>query len=759
MGILKRIVKVSNCYFIDSCLILGLLFVILTGLNGQSISGKVVDQSTGTPLIGATVILNQQGSITDYLGRFSLSKISNGTLQVSYVGFENWKKDITSSGDSMRIDISLVPSANFLDITTVTASKYEKPLGESTVSLEVISQNLLKSINATSVDESLDKIPGVQIIGGQANIRGGSGYSYGAGSRVMLLLDDLPILTADAGFPNWDDLPVESVQQIEVLKGASSALYGSSALNGIVNIRSAYPTNVPVTKFSTFHQTILSPKDVNKKWWDSAPYTIGIQASDSRKVGRLDLVTGVYLLRRNPVYRNSKLSYGRFNFNTLYRLSDRFTIGLNGNFNKGNQRSYFYWSDDSSGAYIGAEGTESQADRFRYNIDPVIKYYQKNGISHKFLNRFYSIDNKAINDRSNQTKSWYSEYQISKKFEETDLNLSAGIVYNSANVTAALYGDTLFNYKNLASYLQLEKKFFDKLTISLGGRVEYYNLNTPISVGNIQVDPVLNRETKPVFRVGANYKVKEQSYIRASWGQGFRFPTIAEKFIQTTLGPTQISPNPNLMSEYGWSGEVGIKQGIKLGAWTGFVDLAAFWQEYFDMMEFQFVGFEAGFQSINVGNTRINGYEISLAGKSTNLENPVQILGGYTFINPVFQDFTEEEMLRSSADYNILKYRSKHFFKLDFETKIKKLSLGANLNYTSNMEAIDAIFELVIPGLQRFRMEHNKGYSILGVRIAYELKNWTFSLLGQNLLNQEYSIRPGLLEDPANLTFKISAEF
>jgi Outer membrane receptor for ferrienterochelin and colicins len=62
---------------------------------------------------------------------------------------------------------------------------------------------------------------------------------------VLLLLDDIPVLQPDAGTPNWDDLPVENIAQIEVIKGAASALYGSSAMNGIVNVRTAYAGSEP----------------------------------------------------------------------------------------------------------------------------------------------------------------------------------------------------------------------------------------------------------------------------------------------------------------------------------------------------------------------------------------------------------------------------------------------------------------------------------------------------------------------------------
>ena len=87
----------------------------------------------------------------------------------------------------------------------MTAGKFEKPLGEVTVSLDVLKPRLIQNTNATSVDNVLVKVPGVTIVDGQASIRGGAGFSYGAGTRVLILVDDIPALQADAGFPNWSD--------------------------------------------------------------------------------------------------------------------------------------------------------------------------------------------------------------------------------------------------------------------------------------------------------------------------------------------------------------------------------------------------------------------------------------------------------------------------------------------------------------------------------------------------------------------------
>src|SRR5205085_440302 len=105
----------------------------------------------------------------------------------------------------------------------------------------------------------------------------------------------------------------------------------------------------------------------------------------------------------------------------------------------------------------------------------------------------------------------------------------------------------------------------------------------------------------------------------------YRFPTIAEKFVSTDVGPLVIFPNPEVNPEYGWSSEIGVKQGFKISSWLGYLDLCAFRSEYRDFMEFTF-GFYPpypykqgdpinindlfkylGFKTVNVSNARITG--------------------------------------------------------------------------------------------------------------------------------------------------------
>jgi len=277
-------------------------------------------------------------------------------------------------------------------------------------------------------------------------------------------------------------------------------------------------------------------------------------------------------------------------------------------------------------------------------------------------------------------------------------------------------------------------------------------------VGNTVIPDQKVTESKPVFRFGINYQFANQSYLRGSWGQGYRYPTIAEKFVTTQVGPTMVSPNPDLESETGWSAEIGIKKGFKVSAFRGFADFTFFWMEYDNMMEFIFTGLKKGFQSQNIGDTRIKGLDISINGTGRLFSFPSTIIAGYTFLDPRFRNFSEEIALRSSADGNILKYRSKHQFKIDWQTAFGRIDLGISFLYTSKQEAIDGIWELVIPGLMEFRETHLH-YTLWDFRAKYSFTDQlSASLVVKNALNAEYSVRPGLLQAPRNINMRLELD-
>ncbi|MEL6393719.1 MAG: TonB-dependent receptor, partial [Bacteroidota bacterium] len=549
--------------------------LFLHTLYGQSghIYGTITDAATNEPLIGASISVENTalGTLTNYDGSFTL-ELPSGEHQIvaTYTGYQADKQtiDVVENG-RFGIDFTLAESATILQTATVTSGRYEKPLGEVTVSLEVLKPGLLESTNQSSIDGALEKLPGVSIVDGQPNIRGGSGFSYGAGSRVLLLIDDIPILQSDAGLPNWDDVPIENIEQIEVIKGAASALYGSAAMNGIINVRTGFARSEPVTQVATFGRLFMQPNNPASQWWsrdgEETPYEFGTSLKHARKIGNLDLILSGFYFNQGSYERNNFDKYGRFTTSLRYRFSDRLSFQVNSNFNQGSGQSFFFWAGLDSLQYQGESGTESITRPTRYNIDPSLTYYAANGDRHRILSRYYSIDNRNNNNRSNSSNLFYGEYQYQKRWSDLDLVLTAGAVAQTTRTEAELFGDTIYRSRNFATYAQLDKKFFDRLNLSFGARWEHNTLLTPEMVSGEIIPDGRITENRPVFRFGANYQTAEQTYLRASWGQGYRYPTVAEKFITTQLGPIPIIPNPDLQSETGWSAELAIKHGIQLG--------------------------------------------------------------------------------------------------------------------------------------------------------------------------------------------------
>lgn len=739
------------------------LFVTLICQLGSAqtaiFSGVITDANTKEPLIGATVFLNNQtGTATDIDGSFKIvTSEGSYTFTASYVGYEKQSATITlTERTSLVVDIALKPIDGILNTIVVTGSKFEKKLGEETVTIDVIKSDLIQNTNDVKLDQTIQRIPGVSVIDGQANIRGGSGYSYGAGSRVLILMDDLPILTGDAGFPSWDFIPMENIQQVEIIKGAASALYGSSALNGIINVRTAYPTAEPVTKLSLFSGVYNSPADTAQKWWaDDFPFFSGANFAHRQKFGKFDLVTGAYVYTQDSYLKEIYQRRARYNINTRYRINNNLAVGLNVNAQVNRSSSFFFWDGIDSGLYVAAPGTTAFNQGFKITVDPFLNWYDEHGNRHKILSRYYGNHNKTVTtEQSNFNDLFYGEYQYQKHLDKYALVVSSGVLASYAMVSAELYGDSTYNTSNEAVYLQLDKKWFDKLNVSGGVRYEFNQIAGL-------------KESRPVFRLGANYQVANYTFIRASWGQGYRFPTIAEKYISTSVTGLSIYPNPDLTSETGWSGELGVKQGVKISNWQGMIDVSGFISEYDNMMEFTFGYYPfPGFMSLNIGDTRIMGGEISFIGEGKIGTVPTTLIAGYTYIDPKFKDFDSIQNALSSADYNVLKYRFRHTVKFDVESTIKKFRLGATCNYNSFMEAVDAAFVdpiipainlYIIDGLQQYRDEHADGDWIIDIRLAYNINSSSeVSLLCNNVLNREYSSRPAMMDAPRNFTLKYS---
>ncbi len=758
-------------------LVLLLVILQISNVNGQSLTGKITSSKSGEALPGVTIIADDVIGITsDNNGAYNLQLLSGvHKIEFRLISFKSEliKIDLKEN-ETKELNISLKENPSELGIVVISAGKFEQRLEEVTVSMEVLKPELVERKVVTAMDEALDYIPGVNIVDGQANIRGGSGWSYGAGSRVQLLVDDLPQLTADANDVKWNFLPVENLEQVEVIKGASSVLFGSSSLNGVINVRTSYPKDSVISKinfFTGFYDKafITTDKKYSLNYQKNFSGYKGINFFQSRKIEKLDLVVGGNFFKDDGYRQGENERRGRINFNTRYNFNiPGLSAGMNFNTMITKATIFFLWKNDTSGAYIPALNTLSDSKTYRTSIDPFIFYSSSKRGFHKLRTRWFNSTNKNNTDQNSRSDLFYTEYQYQKHFKNL-ITLTSGVVNIISKVNSQLYGYHTGNQMGLYFQGDLGWK---KIVLSLGARIEQNKVDE-------------NRDSwTPVFRTGINYHVLKGTYLRASVGQGYRFPSIAEKFIRTNVGGINIFPNENLQSEKGLSIEAGLKQLFRFGKCQGSIDVAVFQNDYQNMIEFVFaqwatnLGFlqNSGFKSVNIGNTRIKGVEISANGvfKISNEINTI-IQMGYTFIDPrqltydsAYVKKIGPDNVKGSDSTDFLKYRYRHLIRGDFDIEWKKFSFGGSVRYNSRMENIDKIFtggllDVSFPpglGIGDYRKYHNHGDLVIDIRTSYMFfNNIKITFVVKNAINYIYMQRPADMQPPRTFVLQGSVKF
>jgi iron complex outermembrane receptor protein len=762
--------------------IIFLLLIHSLSYSQSWVRGTVADIKSREPLIGAAIVIDDSTGTTAGIDGSFIVSVPAGPHKIefrnlSYVS--NISHVVLNPGDTLTFNMLLAEDARQLDIVVISAGKFEQNLNEVTVSMEVLKPQLIENKSLQSIENAVDQVPGVNVIDGQANIRGGSGFSYGAGSRVLLMVDEMPMLSADAGDVKWTFLPIENCEQIEVIKGASSALFGSSALNGVINFRTAYAKEKPETKISMYGGFYDKPKRRELAWWQTSTHVYqGMNVYHAHKLGQLDLVVGANVYDDEGYrYHETEQRY-RGNVNLRYRFTGKLEglqAGINANTIRTKGGLFLIWENPDSGAYRPAGGDLSHYITYRTNIDPFITYLSKSRWKQTLRTRFYRTRNTNNTNQESVGDVYYTEYQVQKRFFN-QLSMTTGLVYNYQEVKSGeLYGT---HYSaNASAFLQLDKKW-NRLNASFGLRAEYFKTDSIESQENIYLlmdrskPLVRNSKVRPLLRAGLNYKLLEATYLRGSFGQGFRFPAVAERFIRTSASGLEIYPNDSLRPESGWSAEIGVKQGLRLGEWRGYLDIAGFITEYQDMMEFSFgkwgdtfndPAYGLGFKSRNIGNTRITGVDISLMGEGK--IGPVQVtaLIGYTYINPRQTDFdAARDTATNTSKNDILKYRYRHTGKGDVEFGYKRFATGLSCRANSFMENIDVFFvdKYYFPGMQRYRDEHNKGDIIFDYRISYQLlKVAKASFIVNNIFNREVMGRPADFQPPRVYVLQLTVKF
>ena len=544
-------------------------FLLLSPAAGSaqtgSVSGTVVDQ-TGLVLPGATVTLRGEGvprtAYSDEQGNFEIAEVAPGayTLGVSLAGFSDATvENVSVSGAALELPPVEMQLASFGDTVVVTASRGEVRLLDAPVSTSVITASTLETTPAQNYGDLLRATPGVNVI--QLSARDIQVASRSPGNTLintqLVLVDGRSAYLDFFGLVLWDLVPTsfDDIEQIEVVRGPASAVWGANAMTGAVNIITRPPRESVGTTVTLSGGYI--DRDAGTGAGLGAGSMFGANATVTRAPNdRLSYrISGGYFMSdafarpagQIPVIDDPRIP-GATVGGAFYPL-DSGTAGFGRGFaNRGTSQPKFDVRVDQelsdatisySGGVAGTEGlVHSGIGPYDIQTGTYLGYgkvsYTRGALRAQFFTNF--LDGEAPNlllpdpatgmplQLNFKTQTFDGEIGHSVFLGNRHrLSYGGNLRQNNFDITLAPLGE---NRLEVGGYLQ-DEIFWDRFRLVLGGRLDKF--------GNLS-DP------KFAPRVAFIVKPAEDHSVTLSFNQAYRSPSVINNFLQTSIvSPVDLS--------------------------------------------------------------------------------------------------------------------------------------------------------------------------------------------------------------------------
>jgi iron complex outermembrane receptor protein len=710
-------------------------------------------------LLGTTI-----GSATDANGEFLIPRVPVGSYRVraSMLGYERQSLDIViEAGQTSILYFELRAISLTSSELVVTASRRSQLLGSVPVTLNTLEGSSIDARNILTLDEALRVTPGVQMSGNQVNIRGSSGFSYGVGGRVLLLVDGVPLMGPDTGDIRFDGLPMTQVDRIEVVKGPGSALYGSGALGGVINlITRGFPQD-PQTSIRVYGGAYQPFR--HEQWklsWDEADQYRpmgGVVLSHAHQVtDRFGFwLNGLY--RQDTGYLKQSTDQGaelHAKLGWTFARGNRFEV-LTG-FKRYKRDNFLYWNgindplvpgvanllDGSSGAGTN-DGLSDQL-----SILPVWTHVVSDAFSYSLKGRVFGVAFRPLDDstgairpieKHNRGLRYGGEAQFNVAATTTSLfTFGTSFDANAAESEFYIGVDSLMarQQPEVGIYGQIEQQIGNQITLAAGLRYDGYKVHR---------EEFANK-TSP--KVSLSWVPTTFLSFRTSYGQGFRVPSVAERFISNReFFP--IESNMALLPEESEGYEVGVHLNFGLGKHAAMeLDVAAFHNEYDGLIEAVFVPTLGAFQFQNLTEARIRGVETIL--QAGTLDSRQKLSLSYTLLDA--RDITLDKPLNQRSRHLVIASANSYI--------VGPLFIGADYRYASKTEAIDSDLGRFVKSASarvpigvldmRIGIDKDAGLGRAGYRLAFIVKNLT---------DQYYTERPAYLAPPRHGMLQLEVMF
>ncbi|GAD06797.1 Colicin I receptor precursor [Porphyromonas crevioricanis] len=487
------------------CLFLLVADIAFAQSRNIQISGRVTDRSDQQPLAGANVYIKgtTQGGATEADGRFRINCRIDGkrrqiVLVSSMLGYAVSEKKIDlDKRDHIQVDFALQSEDRCLENVLVTATRAEHALVRTPVVTQLIKRKDIERIAAPSIKELLEyQIPGVEFSthGGNISVRM-QGFESG---YILFLIDGEEVSGQNNGNIDLTRLTPEQIERVEVIRGAGSALYGSNAVAGVINI---------ITKNSNKPISALASVGYSEPNHFTTYGELGCQTKLIRSTTSLSYGNAA----EYRLYDKDKKDFQRIPRDQTYRVgeklqwtpSDVLRIKANASYSYRLQyiSDYQRNTNGSISGYLSAcyKKDEDNSYTFTANQD-----YTKRGVA---FPKDSSSDSTAYTNSLTMFRL-QNDRNIADKF-----SLNLGAEYHLEGMRSfqiSNFAENKYIHSGVA-FVQLSHQAMESLTLLYGIRSDLH------SDYGVHISP----------KVGLMYRIGKIN-IRAGYAHAFKAPTITE---------------------------------------------------------------------------------------------------------------------------------------------------------------------------------------------------------------------------------------
>ncbi|MGE0560897.1 MAG: carboxypeptidase-like regulatory domain-containing protein [Flavobacteriales bacterium] len=704
-------------------LLLLLTMIPFFGFNQTtgSINGIIQNGKELVPFANIGLTGTSYGAASNENGKFKLENIPSGkyTLQVSAIGFKNYRKSIEVTPNSTTtINISIEKMEHKLEEVVISGTLNEVKLMESAAPIEVFSPVYFKKNPTPALFESLQIVNGVRPQLNCSVCNTGDVHINGMeGPYTMITIDGMPIVGGLASVYGLNGIPNSMIEQMEIVKGPASTLYGSEAVGGLINVITKTPDKSPNFSFDVFTTSWLE---------------INTDVSAKVNFKKTSTVLGVnYFNYSIPIDNNGD------NF-TDVTLQDRISIFNKWNFNRSNKKEasvalrYIYedrWGGEMQWQpkFRGGDsiyGESIYTSRFeligKYQLPIKEKIFSSFSYSDHDQNSVYGNTPYLAKQRI-AFNQFYWDKQV-RDVHHITLGTALRFNYYDDNTPATQSSDTL-NPENKPDHYFLPGLFVqDEFSI---------NEKNKILVG-ARIDNDVRHGLITTPRINYKLSPNDFNHIRFSFGTGYRVVNLFTEEHAAVSGARTIEVKNKLNPEKSYNGNINYQRFVNTN--FGFINFdASVFYTYFNNKIIP--DYTTDPNKIIYDN--LDGYAISQGfsfNTSMDFKSPIKIIFGATFLDVYRMDKNENGHFEKHTQLLTEKVSGTYSISYKFLKSDIKLDYSGNLYGPMKLPLVE----------NDFRPEYSNWYSIQNIQITKTFeKGWEIYGGVKNLLNftpPKYSI-------------------